>query len=82
MNSATKKLGSVSDLMSGLMMVFLFIAIAYMLQTEKDKVILSQQTRSAKHQQELALELKEEADLQRKKAERLKFGDYFIPLFK
>ena len=40
MKSGTQKLGSVSDLMSGLMMVFLFIAIAYMVQTEDDKIEL------------------------------------------
>ena len=72
MKSGTKKLGSVSDLMSGLMMVFLFIAIAYMVQTEDDKIELIEKTKSAEDQEKLALKLKDEAEKQRQEAERLK----------
>lgn len=72
MKSGTKKLGSVSDLMSGLMMVFLFIAIAYMVQTEDDKIELIEKTKSAEDQEELALRLKDDAEKQRKEADRLR----------
>ena len=72
MKSATKKLGSVSDLMSGLMMVFLFIAIAYMVQTEDDKIELIEKTKSAEDQEKLALKLKDDAEKQRQEAELLK----------
>ena len=72
MKSGSKKLGSVSDLMSGLMMVFLFIAIAYMVQTEDSKIELILKSESAEDQEELALSLKDEAEEQRKSANALR----------
>ena len=72
MRTGAKKLGSVSDLMSGLMMVFLFIAIAFMLKTEKEKVKLIKTTEEAKKQSRVAEELRKEAEKQKGEAEKQK----------
>lgn len=69
MSSQHRTLGSVSDLMAGLMMVFLFIAIAYMIEVRSSEEQLEEQNQSLESQVEQERKATEEAERQRKEAE-------------
>lgn len=62
MSTQQRALGSVADLMAGLMMVFLFIAIAYMIEVKSKQASLAEQARQA-------VEARDSAEHARKKAE-------------
>ncbi len=62
MSTQQRALGSVADLMAGLMMVFLFIAIAYMIQVKSSQVALEEEARNAKVAKEEAEQAKEQAE--------------------
>ena len=43
---------SVSDLMTGLMVIFLFVAIAYMIQVNENQTVLTDYVETKKHLQD------------------------------
>jgi hypothetical protein len=47
MKDANSWLGSVSDMMSGLMMIFLLIAVAFMLEVQSDKLKVEKERQDA-----------------------------------
>lgn len=63
MSSQQRVLGSVADLMAGLMMVFLFIAIAYMIEVKSKQASLADQAKQA-------MEARDSSDQARKNAEK------------
>ena len=76
MSTQQRTLGSVADLMAGLMMVFLFIAIAYMIQVKSSQKALEDEARkaiealeSAEKARALANQSKEAAEQSRLQAE-------------
>lgn len=70
MSSQYRMLGSVSSLMAGLMMVFLFIAIAYMIEVRSNEVKLKDQNENLEVQIEQQKQATEETERQRLEAEK------------
>ena len=62
MSTQQRALGSVADLMAGLMMVFLFIAIAYMIQVKSSQIALEEEAKNAKIAKEEAEHAREQAE--------------------
>jgi chemotaxis protein MotB len=69
MSTQQRTLGSVADLMAGLMMVFLFIAIAYMIEIKSSQSSLADQAREADEARKGAEEAREQAESAREDAE-------------
>lgn len=69
MSSQQRALGSVSDLMAGLMMVFLFIAIAYMIEIKSSQQSLADAVEEARHERDVAEQARQAADAARLSAE-------------
>jgi chemotaxis protein MotB len=70
MSSQYRMLGSVSDLMAGLMMVFLFIAIAYMIEVRSNEELLKEQNDNLEDQVVQQIKATDEAEKQKLEAER------------
>lgn len=62
MKDANSWLGSVSDMMSGLMMIFLLIAVAFMLEVQQDTQRIEKERLAAIDSADKAVKAKEEAD--------------------
>lgn len=70
MSTQYRMLGSVSDLMAGLMMVFLFIAIAYMIEVRSNEEQLKEQNENLEDQVVQQKRATDEAEKQKQEAER------------
>jgi chemotaxis protein MotB len=68
MSSQQRVLGSVADLMAGLMMVFLFIAIAYMIQIQSSQTSLANQAKEAVAARDAAEQARKQAEASEKQA--------------
>lgn len=62
MKHGSNWLSSVSDMMSGLMMIFLLIAIAFMLEVQHDKTRVEREKQSAVDMAKVAEDAKQQAD--------------------